>query len=184
MRTAGKLLAAAAPDQSSGGDVGRPPHRRGLGFHQRIRAQRQAVAAIQRVRGIVYYEWDFRDGRPLPTGTVPPWPAGLGAVFGPDFFGCPVGVWLGNGGNLANDALMAEVGQLRRLEYLLISNASITDAGLAALRRLTNLKKLRLCTNTVSGAGLAHVEWMTELEELELPYAAVSDVDLWRTSRQ
>jgi hypothetical protein len=150
----------------------------GLGFIQRVHRQCHAVAAIRRAGGEVYYDWECPDGRPAVTRHRSSGPIGFGTVFGPDVLSNPAAVRLWKGGGLAYDGLMAEVGELGRLQYLVISGAPVTDVGMAALRRLTRLKTLRLYTGSVSGACLIHLKQMTELEELELPYTPGSDDDL------
>src|SRR4051794_8859262 len=74
--------------------------------------QREAVAAIERVGGEVWYDWQFKNGRFITNGTprVPKW---LVDRIGIDYFGDVVHVDLVGCGT---DQLLARVGNLSRLE--------------------------------------------------------------------
>ena len=127
-----------------------------------VRTQRDAVAAIMRVRGVVYYDWEWPKGGLSWKGAaisrtrcslapVPPWPAWLVSALGPDLFGHVVAVNFLNPHGAVDDALMADVGRLRRLGYLSLHNTAVTDDGLARLRDLTGLKTLDLFETSIWG---------------------------------
>jgi hypothetical protein len=146
------------------------------GWHiQYGRIQSDAVVAIRQAGGTVFYEWEWRDGKPLPPASMPRWRKWPVALLGPDLFGYPVCVQFHN---FADDRLMARVADLPRLEYLSLFNSPVTDTGLARLCGLTRLKTLHLHETAVQGSGLKSLENMVELEELMLPHIQVSDADL------
>jgi hypothetical protein len=117
------------------------------------RVQREAVAAIERVRGYVAYDWQqvgtsiHRDKRP----GYPEWIVGL---LGKDYFGHVVWVGLGPRGS---DLEMIHVGKLSRLEDLDLDDSSVTDAGLIHLKGLNHLKWVFLRGTKVTDAGLEHL---------------------------
>jgi len=92
----------------------------GLGWLVRsARDQRDAVAAIQKARGRVSYEWQWNDGRSTPNGE-PLWPRWLVNRVGVDFFGHVSSVELGHG----TDAALVYVGYLTQLEKLDLRGSS------------------------------------------------------------
>src|SRR4051812_23869447 len=52
-----------------------------------VRNQREAVSAIEQAGGSVSYEWEWRNGRPLPVASPARWPKWLIRALGPDLFG-------------------------------------------------------------------------------------------------
>src|SRR5262249_43204158 len=72
----------------------------------RAQRQREAVAAIQASGGRVLYEWERKNGNPIPNGR-PWWPRWLVDRVGVDYFGNVVFVELGEKGS---DAEMIHVG--------------------------------------------------------------------------
>lgn len=64
------------------------------------------------------------------------------------------------------DTGLVEVGQMPRLECLLLADTSITDAGLQHLSRLSNLDYLNLDNTAVTDAGLKHLESLARLKRL------------------
>jgi hypothetical protein len=140
--------------------------------------QSHHVTQIKGIGGRVMYDWEWRDGMALPAGAISPWRGWLITHLGPDFVGEPIALSVGSRGNLADDALMAHIGRLGRLEYLSLSDTAVSDGGLAELRALTRLKELHLQKSAVRGPGLAYLAAMKELEELMLPTYPFTDADL------
>ena len=136
------------------------------------------MAQIKGIGGRVMYDWEWRNGAPLPPGSISPWRQWLIGHLGPDFVGEPIALSVGSRGKLADDALMAHVGRLGRLEYLSLSDTAVSDAGLAELQALTRLKELHLQKSAVRGPGLVHLAGMKDLEELVLPTYPFTDADL------
>jgi internalin A len=139
------------------------------------RIQRDAVAAIRRAGGEVWYEWEYQDGRYYTLEFHCPWPKWLVDHVGVDYLGNVIRVdFRGRG----SDADLAHVGNLGRLEELLLIDSSVTDSGLAHLRRSTRLKSLFLAGTRISDSGLAHLKGLTRLEVLSLMDTAVTDAGL------
>jgi len=146
----------------------------------RAHIQRDAVAAIEKAGGGVVYAFEWEDGHPATPGPIFRSLRWLVDACGVDYFSSVAAVSTGGGpGARSDDALMAHVGRLGRLEDLnLYSSPNVTDAGLAHLRRLTALRRLDLSFTGATGAGLRHLKGMTRLKKLELPPGRVTDDDL------
>ena len=136
--------------------------------------QRQAVKAIEKAGGAVFYEWQFRNDLVTPKGR-PWWPRLMVDRIGVDYFGNVVYVFLHQPATAAD---LSHVGQLSQLYGLSLRGSAMTDAGLANLERLTRLRMLNLSLTQVSDAGLVHLERLTELRELRLHETRVSDAGL------
>src|SRR3954468_24090483 len=104
----------------------------------RAQVQRNAVAAIERAGGGVYYEWQFKDGIPDVDG-VPRVPKWLVDLIGLDYFGSAVYVIFQQG---CRDQDLAQIGRLRQLERLDLGLSKVTDAGLVHLENLSRLQLL------------------------------------------
>jgi hypothetical protein len=100
-----------------------------------VRIQRDAVAAIRGAGGTVDYDWEWknreslRDAKPF----APKW---LVDSVGPDIFGHVVWVSVGQS---ASPLDLKQVGQLSRLEGLVVRGPFVNDAGLSNLRGLTRM---------------------------------------------
>jgi hypothetical protein len=151
----------------------------GLGWVVRsARIQREAVQAITRAGGWVKYEWEWtvgNAGRGLPTNDVPggkPWaPQWLVDLIGVDFFSHATNASLGEKGT---DALLVQVGRLRRLQRLNVNQppaqSLVYEAG-----RPSRLQRLSVGTSSVSDAGLAHLKGLAALSILTLLRTQVTD---------
>jgi hypothetical protein len=142
----------------------------GLGWFarevQRVRAQRKAAAAIEKLGGGVGYA-DESDGRIR--GAV----AWMGKLFGEDLSGDVTSVILD--GPSINDAALAHLRGLAQLRWLSLTNTRISDAGLTHLRGLRELGSLELANTMVSDTGLAHLRGLTRLWYMDLNNTQVSD---------
>jgi hypothetical protein len=136
--------------------------------------QRDAVAAIRRAGGQVWYEWEYQNGR-FYTADHCPWPKWLVDHVGVDFLGNVIRVDFWKRGP---DADLAHVGNLGRLEELILIDSPVTDSGLAHLRRSTTLKLLFLPGTRISDSGLVHLKGLSRLEALSLLGTAVTDAGL------
>ena len=105
----------------------------GLGWViHRVRVQRDAVAAIRRAGGDVWYDWQFKGNSHITSGE--PWGSKrLVEALGVDYFG---NVTVVSGTKLFSDNELAHVGSLGQLERLILNKSSVTDAGLAHVRNL------------------------------------------------
>jgi hypothetical protein len=139
------------------------------------RIQRDAVAAITRAGGQVWYEWEYQDGRFYTREFHCPWPKWLVDLVGVDYAGNVIRVDLTKRGS---DEVLAHVGNLGRLEELVLMDSPVTDSGLAHLSRSTKLKWLYLPGTRISDSGLAHLKGLTRLKHLSLMETAVTDAGL------
>ena len=150
------------------------------------------MAAVQRAGGTVAYDIDRRNEGFNPYAR--PWtPMRLldGKLWGTkwlidhlgiDYFGSVVTVDLiprrANDPARANDATLAFVGQLGRLDSLRLTDTAVTDAGLVHLKGLTSLRDLQLGNTQITDAGLAHLKGLTALRQLLLFNTPVTDAGL------
>ena len=145
----------------------------------RVRAQCEAVAAIQKAGGFVVYRWKWRNGSVDRLGKpgVPGW---LLQWLGPDFFyGVKRVDLVADFGDGADDRLMIRVAQLRDLEALnLHGDKDVTDVGLAHFEGLNQLRALDLSKSGVKDAGLIHLKGLTNLWYLSLDDTGVTDAGL------
>jgi hypothetical protein len=149
----------------------------GLGWIVReARIQRDAVAAIARDGGKVFYDWEWRDGHTVPGGK-PPAPSWLADLIGVDYFGHVTYAWLSSTSNPL-DAVLAHVGRLTRVQFLVASRAPVSDSGLLHLKGLTELSSLILTNTHATDAGLAHLKGLTKLSYLNLGSTQISDAGL------
>ncbi len=77
-----------------------------------------------------------------------------------------------------NDAGMAQLGGLSKLEELSLYGASAGDEGLKAVASLHNLRVLQIGKTAVTDAGLAHIAGLAKLEQLGLRGTAITDAGL------
>jgi hypothetical protein len=143
----------------------------GLGWvGYRARLERDAADAVIRVRGHVYYDWQWSHGH-LKQPAQPGW---LTRHLGPGYFEHIVSI----GGPDFDDAVLARVGRLPSVEWLITYPSTVTDLGMAHLRGLTGLRRLQIASGQATGASLANLEGMTGLESLRLYTMAIADADL------
>jgi hypothetical protein len=161
-------------------------------FVRNARIQHDAVAAFQRVGGRVYYDVEWKFAGPSPYDK--PWtPMRLldGKLWGTkwlidhvgiDYFGSVVTVDLIpsriNDAARANDATMAFVAQLSRLDSLRLTGTAVTDAGLVHLKGLTGLEDLELGNTQITDVGLAQLKSLTALRQLLLFNTSITDAGL------
>lgn len=82
-----------------------------------------------------------------------------------------VSIRVHNIGNAELAILAREIGHLRQLTYLNLSeNRKIDSAGLKALRSLTQLVELNLSSCDLSNEALEHLTPLTRLERLDISY--------------
>jgi len=161
-------------------------------FVRNARIQHDAVAAVQRAGGSVAYDIDWRNEGFNPYAR--PWtPMRLldGKLWGTqwlidhlgiDYFGSVVTVDLiprrANDPARADDATLALVGQLGRLDGLRLTGTAVTDAGLVYLTGLIGLRDLQLGNTQITDAGLAHLKGLKELRGLLLFNTPITDAGL------
>lgn len=151
----------------------------GIGWvAHRAKVQREAVAAIEAAGGSVRYDFQRSSGGPPSAPGKRSWFAWLVDHVGVDYVASPVAIRVDHEPHGFDDAVMAQVGRLERLEELdFISPFSpVTDAGMAHLAGLTRLKSLHLASPAITDDGLAHLAGLVDLETLlisELPITSV-----------
>ncbi len=140
------------------------------------RIQREAVAAIENVGGLVRYDGEGTIGNDIPEREL--WaPRWLGDLIGVDYFGHVISV-VPDSSSTANDSTLAAVGYLTRLRELSVSRTLVSDAGVAHLIGLSELSSLSLPDTQVTDAGLAHLRVLTKLKALGLSKTQVTDAGL------
>jgi Leucine rich repeat/Leucine Rich repeat len=139
--------------------------------------QHDAVVAIRRSGGNLYYEWEWSGGRPLP-GAQAPWLNGLmnRLPCGPDYSANIVCVSFA--GTHGADVEMTTLAQLASLTELNLSGTNVTDERTVHLHGLTRLLRLDLSSTQLTGASLANLKNLAQLQSLDLSSTAVTDADL------
>ena len=154
----------------------------GLGWIVRqAHIQRDAVAAITKVGGVVFYDWEWRDGTSISGGK--PWaPRWLVHLIGVDYFG-HVTVVEFSMYPLPTDATLEVVGPRTQVQALDANSPSVGDSELAHLTGLTNLSILDLAGTSVTDAGLARLTGLSHLKRLYLRGTHVTDAGAKKLER-
>jgi hypothetical protein len=149
-----------------------------LGFVvRRAHIQRDAVAAIERAGGRVRYDWQFQDGRIVSKGRIW-WPKWLVDQLGLDYFS---NVTMVDFPDRGSDAEMVALGQLSRVDTLVLNHASVTGDGFAHLDGMTSLRWLTLTpTGGLTGPRIIPLRTLTRLQGLNLDRTDVTDAGLRR----
>jgi hypothetical protein len=143
---------------------------------QRARREREAVAAIAKLRGWARYDYEVQESRDWITGALPPGPAWLRNLLGENFFATVVNVHLDR--SLCRDADLAHLKALTQLKSLSLGSTDVTDAGLERLKGLTQLHLLDVGGTDVTDAGLKHLRELTQLRMLNLGGTKVTDAGM------
>ena len=139
---------------------------------QQARRQKQAVEAILRSGGWVFYDYEADEFGDFPQHPGSPGPKWLTKLVGRDFFACVVNVSFSTDKGLE---YLCELPEVRRVS---LSNTGVTDGELRHLEGLVHLRQLYLCNLTVTDAGLTHLKGLARLETLYLVRTAVTDEGL------
>jgi hypothetical protein len=166
----------------------------------RANRQKQAVEAITKAGGLVWYDYQENKEDISFHDASPPGLAWLRNPIGIDYFATVVRVHIDDY-DASDDlyAALAELPQLgsvdlwrkgitdsrlaclkglAQLHGLSVAKSSITNAGWGPLEHLTNLKELMLAGRNVSDSTLSHIEGLTGLTELVLYDTQVTDTGL------
>ena len=135
-----------------------------------MRAQRNAVQAIEKLGGVVFFEQDA-SGNEMRTGPV--W---LGKLVREDLFVNVMEVQFRDPS--LTDAGLPHLCRLRELRSLALWDARVTDDGLGHLEALTQLRELDLMRTSVGDTGLLHLRGLAELRTLVLANTKVTDAGL------
>jgi hypothetical protein len=148
---------------------------------QNARIQRHAVAAIARVGGTVYYDWQWKNGTYLSKGQL--WaPRWLVDLIGVDYFGHVTFVLVTVPPDEV-DLVMSQLGCLTQLEQLGLSHSPVGDVRLARLKGLTKIKYLDLSSTRVTDDGLVNLASLRNLSTLLLRRTYVTDVGVRKLQR-
>ena len=134
----------------------------------RARQQERIVAAIQRVGGRVYFDYQFDNRFQVIRDELQPTaPAFLRRLIGDAYFCDPVfASFPGQSG--IGDEYLVELAQFPRLRFLHLDGSRITDSGLRSIRDLSALQCINLSSTNITDAGLEHLAGMTEMQILYL----------------
>ena len=141
----------------------------------RVRVRREAVAAITKAGGNLYYDYQMHGRSPIP-GRQPPVPAWLTRSLGVDAFADVVSVGVNE--PYCTDELMAQIGRLPRVRYLSLRGGSLTDLGASSLRGLTEVEDLELKSCRITGATLRNLTGMRRLSRLQFGSLSTIEEDL------
>jgi Leucine Rich Repeat (LRR) protein len=133
--------------------------------------QQQAVEAIVKLGGAVYYDYQRLPNAGRPNAFDP-----KAKPKDPEAFHRVISVGLRDT-NIKDDDLKV-LTKLSHLEILDLSNTRITGAGLAHLKGLKNLRVLSLWKTDVDDQGLEHLKGMTKMWSLVLDETKITDAGL------
>ncbi len=171
---------------------------------QQARRQREAVAAILRVGGFVWYDYQVDSSGMGIQGAQPPGPKWLRSLLGDDLFTAvavvqfqrkvtdagleplerlPYVHTLGLSATQTTDAALKHLRGLKQLHTLVLDGTQVIDAGLGHLKGLAQLRVLWLSNTRVTDAGLERLKGLTKLEELKLDNTQVTDAGLEHLKR-
>jgi Leucine-rich repeat (LRR) protein len=150
-------------------------------FAYRVRVQREAVAAIQKVRGVVFYngQTSARGKAPPPQSHFLRW---LRRVVGEDCL--DTATFVGVSAEQLDDRLMMQIGRLNGIENLNIQGrplpAGLTERGISQIRRLTRLKSFVVQGPLDTTGFLSAIGPQRHLRRLWLASASATDTDMVR----
>ena len=138
---------------------------------QQVRRQRDAVAAMERLGGVVHWVHDYPDvglqGK-----------AWLRQLLGDDFFAHPDIV------EIRNDAAIECLKEVSQAPTLILSGRRITDAELGHLKGVKDLQAIHFIdTPQVTNDGLRHLKELTQLTALALNGSQITDAGLEHLKR-
>lgn len=159
----------------------------------KARQQREAVAAVRRHGGWVYYDFQMVDDKPVP-GKQPWGPRWLRRALGDEYFQTVVSVNLyfdesdgstpQNGDTRPCDDVLAFLATQHGLKSLNMLGSQATDAGLAYLRNATTLERLLLQDESIiSDSGVANLRNLVNLKTLGITKSNITDEGLLSLSK-
>lgn len=166
---------------------------------QQAKRQREAVETIEKLGGMVCYdyEWDSGSGYRI-KGAKPPGPAWLRKVLGDDIF-CSVNFvdihetyldtvmehlkklnylkWLALRG-ATNDGLKHIIKELSQLQYLSLWENKFTNEGLEKLNDMKKLQHIDLALSQTTKTSMEHLQKLEQLKTLDLRQTQITDNSL------
>ena len=151
---------------------------------RRARQQREALAGIEKLGGIVTSSTKRPVGGPrLPSQvllplvyTDPSGPAWLRCLLGEDFFQTVRAVDFETGE--VTDEWLEHLKRVNQLQQVVLRQTAVTDAGLENLSALDQLETLDLGWTEITDAGLVHLQGLTRLQWLDLSGTEITDAGL------
>jgi Leucine-rich repeat (LRR) protein len=145
-----------------------------LGMKMRqAQRQKEAVEAIQKLGGVVTFDYEEDSNGKLIDPPTPPGPAWLRDLLGDGFFANVTKVH-GLAANFPDEATV-HLQELRKLKNLDLNFTDVTDVGLADLQGLTDLQSLDLAHTQVTDDGLVHVQSLRNMQWLSLTKTEITD---------
>jgi hypothetical protein len=139
---------------------------------QKAGRQAEAVAALQAAGASVYFDYQWKDGRPVP-GVSPPEARWLRRLLGDDLLDRAVAVDLRRTED--PDALAHHLLLLPYLTHINAADTPLTDTSLAIWCRLPGLTSLDLQGTRITAAGIQPLRRMPDLKQLSLARTAVAE---------
>ena len=154
----------------------------------KVRQQREAVAAVKRYGGWVHYDYEFVNGT-LTSGQSPSGAALARKTLGDEFFQNVRQVSLvydnSTGKRFENsnvqpcDGLLKQISGLPGLKELLLTNTQATDEGLRSIGKMTGLEVLYIWDGkSVTDAGVSHLANLRNLKTIHINRSNLSNDSL------
>ena len=139
---------------------------------QKARRQAEAVAALQAAGASVYFDYQWKNGQPVPDAVSPaaPW---VRRVLGDDLLNRVVAVDLR--GTQNPDALAHHFLLLPYVTHINAADTPLTDASLAIWRRMPGLTSLDLQGTRITAGGIQPLRRLPYLKQLLLARTAVAE---------
>lgn len=139
---------------------------------QKASRQADAVAALRSAGASVYFDYQWKDGQPVPNAT-PPEAAWLRWLLGDALLDRVVAVDLRQTAD--PDALAHHLLLLPYLTHINAADTRLTDVSLAVWRRLPGLTSVDLSGTQITAGGIQPLRRMPHLKQLRLERTAVSE---------
>ena len=141
----------------------------------RVRNQRAVVAELQKLNGIIYYDYQhsFNVGLSRSAAPLPPGPDWLRNFLGVDYFAEVVHVNV-SGPQVTNDTL-AQLSSLPHLQLLGVNSDQITDSGVAIIAKSKELFSFGVTSKSVTVASVDHLQGLPDLQFLRISGSQVND---------
>jgi hypothetical protein len=153
----------------------------------RTRIQRRAIATIRAADGSVKYNWQWKNGEPVPDAK-PPAPEQIVEFIGVDHFGNAKAVELYprsrrdrdfNAEDRANlEAALDSIKTLPQVEHVNLLASRVNDGELAKLNGVKTINHLGLNWTEIGDAGLEQLAGLPNLTRLGLHRAPITDAGL------
>jgi hypothetical protein len=146
---------------------------------QHARRQREAVAAIDKMGGMTWYDYQDDAHDAAATSVTPPTPRWLRKLFGIDLFSDVISVYAAG----MKDADIGVLDGFPGIRRLLVSSRHFSDAGLRSLKKLSKLTTLDIDA-PITDAGLQHLRDLPRLKVVNLYHTKTTKrgVELFRQS--